>query len=112
VQNPHNLGTILRTAAYLGAGAVVGRAGELPAVSPAAARVAEGAAEIVPVVACADPVADFNTRLEADLEIFETDLAFARCGFPVLFAFDWERPLLAHVMYFSAMWCVEFGSSR
>jgi len=64
VQNPHNLGTILRTAAYLGAGAVVGRAGELPAVSPAAARVAEGAAEIVPVVACADPVADF-TRLRA-----------------------------------------------
>jgi hypothetical protein len=49
---------------------------------------------------------------EAALEIFETDLAFALCGFPVLFAFDWEWPLLAHVMYFSAMWCVVFGSRR
>ena len=64
VQNPHNLGSILRTAAHFGAGAVVGRAGELPPTSPAAIRVAEGAAEFVPVCDLADPVADLR-RLKA-----------------------------------------------
>ena len=58
VQNPHNLGSILRTAAHFGAAAIVGRLGDLPPVSPAAARVAEGAAEHVPVCELADPAAD------------------------------------------------------
>ncbi len=49
VENPHNLGSILRTAAHFGVMAVAGRAGELPPLSPAAVRVAEGAAEVVPV---------------------------------------------------------------
>lgn len=49
VQNPHNLGAILRTAAHFGSGALLGRRGELPPLSPAAVRVAEGAAECVPV---------------------------------------------------------------
>jgi TrmH RNA methyltransferase len=50
VGNPHNLGALLRTAAHFGAHAVLvpGRAG-LEA-SGAAARVAEGAAEVVPLV--------------------------------------------------------------
>ena len=65
VQNPHNLGSILRTAAHFGAGAVVGRAGELPPTSSAAIRVAEGAAEFLPVCDLADPVADLR-RLKAD----------------------------------------------
>jgi TrmH RNA methyltransferase len=65
VQNPHNLGSILRTAAHFGAAAIVGRAGELPPLSPAAVRVAEGAAEFVPVCDCADPVADLR-RLARD----------------------------------------------
>jgi len=64
VQNPHNLGSLLRTAAHFGAGAIIGRAGELPPLSPSAVRVAEGAAEIVPVCDLADPVADL-ARLEA-----------------------------------------------
>jgi len=64
VQNPHNLGSILRTAAHFGAAAVVGRAGELPPTSAAAIRVAEGAAEFVPVCDLADPVADLR-RLKA-----------------------------------------------
>ncbi len=49
VENPHNLGSILRTAAHFGVMAVTGRMGDLPPLSPAAVRVAEGAAEIVPV---------------------------------------------------------------
>ena len=55
VENPHNLGSILRTAAHFGVTAIAGRAGELPPLSPAAVRVAEGAAEIVPVCDLAEP---------------------------------------------------------
>jgi TrmH RNA methyltransferase len=57
VENPHNLGSILRTAAHFGVTAIAGRIGELPPLSPAAVRVAEGAAETVPVCDLADPAA-------------------------------------------------------
>lgn len=63
VSNPHNLGSILRTAAHFGVGCVMGRAGDLPPISAATARVAEGAAEIVPVCALGDPAGDM-ARLE------------------------------------------------
>lgn len=64
VQNPHNLGSILRTAAHFGCTAIVGREGELPTLSPAAVRVAEGAAEFVPVCSLVEPAADL-ARLRA-----------------------------------------------
>ncbi|MFM8891160.1 MAG: TrmH family RNA methyltransferase [Planctomycetia bacterium] len=64
VQNPHNLGAILRTAAHFGACGVLGAVGQLPPLSPAAVRVAEGAAEHVPVCGLSDPVADL-VRLKA-----------------------------------------------
>jgi len=60
VQNPHNVGSILRTAAHFGTGAVLGAAGDLPPLSSAAVRVAEGAAEFVPVCDLADPAADLG----------------------------------------------------
>jgi TrmH RNA methyltransferase len=47
VQNPHNLGSILRTSAHFGVAAILGRTDELPAVTASAARVAEGGAESV-----------------------------------------------------------------
>jgi TrmH RNA methyltransferase len=50
VGNPHNLGAILRSAAHFGAGAVLLPKDDELAVSGAAARVAEGGAEVVPVV--------------------------------------------------------------
>ncbi|MBV7388315.1 rRNA methyltransferase [Pasteurellaceae bacterium TAE3-ERU1] len=49
VQNAHTLGAILRTAAFYGAGAVIGEQAQTLA-SPAAARVAEGALEYVSLV--------------------------------------------------------------
>ena len=50
VGNPHNLGAILRSAAHFGiAGVLLPEASEL-ALSGAAARVAEGGAEVVPLV--------------------------------------------------------------
>lgn len=58
VENPHNLGAILRTAAHFGAAAVLGASSVLPPLSPAAVRVAEGAAEYLPVCDLADPRAD------------------------------------------------------
>ena len=72
VQNPHNLGTILRTAAHFGAGAVIGRTGELPGLSAAAARVAEGAAEVVPVVEVADAAADLRRLATAGYAVVAT----------------------------------------
>ncbi len=55
VQNPHNLGALLRTAAHFGVAAILGQAGNLPEVSAASARVAEGGAEFVPVIALNSP---------------------------------------------------------
>jgi len=72
VQNPHNLGSILRTAAHFGVAAIVGRAGELPPLSPAAVRVAEGAAEFVPVCDFTDPVADLRRLAKEGFRIVAT----------------------------------------
>jgi len=72
VQNPHNLGSILRTAAHFGAGGVLGRGGELPPLSPSAVRVAEGAAEHVPVVDLADPPADLARLKAAGFQVVGT----------------------------------------
>lgn len=72
VQNPHNLGSILRTAAHFGVAAIVGRSGELPPLSPAAVRVAEGAAEFVPVCDSANPVADLRRLAKEGFRIVAT----------------------------------------
>ena len=50
VGNPHNFGAILRSAAHFGVGAIVQPQDSTLAVSGAAARVAEGGAERVPLV--------------------------------------------------------------
>lgn len=50
VGNPHNLGAILRSAAHFGVGAVLLPKDSALALSGAAARVAEGGAEAVPMV--------------------------------------------------------------
>ena len=55
VGNPHNLGALLRSSAHFGVhGVLTPRAAALD-VSGAAARVAEGAAEVVPLVQADDP---------------------------------------------------------
>jgi TrmH RNA methyltransferase len=72
VQNPHNLGSILRTAAHFGVGAVTGRSGDLPSLSPAAARVAEGAAEAVPICELADSATDLARLRQAGYRVVVT----------------------------------------
>ncbi len=65
VQNPHNVGSILRVAAHFGVPCVAGRAGELPRLTASALRIAEGGAEHVPTVALSNPEATF-TQLRRD----------------------------------------------
>lgn len=72
VQNPHNLGSILRTAAHFGVCTILGPEKSLPALSPAAVRVAEGAAESVPVCDLASPAADLGRLRKAGYEIIVT----------------------------------------
>ena len=50
VENPHNLGALLRTCAHFGIRYVLGAADRLPKLSPSACRVAEGGAERVMLV--------------------------------------------------------------
>lgn len=54
VENPHNLGAILRTCAHFGIGYVLGESGKLPSASPSACRVAEGGAEHVKLISITD----------------------------------------------------------
>ncbi|MET0755241.1 MAG: TrmH family RNA methyltransferase [Pseudoxanthomonas sp.] len=54
VGNPHNFGAILRSAAHFGVGAILQSRDSTLAVSGAAARVAEGGAEQVPLVRVED----------------------------------------------------------
>ncbi len=49
VENPHNVGAILRTACFFGVSAVVIRSRQMNSLSGAACRVAEGAAEMLPI---------------------------------------------------------------
>jgi TrmH RNA methyltransferase len=80
VQNPHNLGSILRSAAHFGCGAVVGEAENLPPLSAAALRVAEGGAESVPLVAVEDAAAFLAKLKSAGLRVVSTT---SRAGTPI-----------------------------
>jgi TrmH RNA methyltransferase len=75
VANPHNLGAIVRSAAYFGLDAVILRAndnGKSP-LSPAAVRIAEGGAEHVAIAAVPD-MADALRALHArGIEVVGTD---------------------------------------
>jgi TrmH RNA methyltransferase len=69
VQNPHNLGSILRTAAHFGVGAILGAQHDLPPLSAAAVRVAEGGAEHVAVCDLADPTGDLRRLKKSGFQI-------------------------------------------
>ena len=60
VENPHNIGSILRTCAHFGIPYLLGEKGKLPPLSPSACRIAKGGAEIVKLVAIEKPVAFFT----------------------------------------------------
>ncbi|MBM3207611.1 MAG: tRNA/rRNA methyltransferase [Chlamydiae bacterium] len=56
VQNPHNIGSIIRTCAHFNVQYILGSKEDLPALSPSACRIAKGGAEIVQLVKVENPV--------------------------------------------------------
>ncbi|MBI4569104.1 MAG: RNA methyltransferase [Planctomycetes bacterium] len=64
VENPHNLGAILRTAAFFGCDALIVERGGGADLSPATMRTAEGGAESIPCLAV-ESVAAVAARLRA-----------------------------------------------
>jgi len=72
VANPHNLGSILRVSAHFGVAALIGAEADLPPLSPAAVRVAEGGAECVPVCGLGDSVADLLALKRQGYQILTT----------------------------------------
>jgi TrmH RNA methyltransferase len=56
VQNPHNIGSILRSCAHFGIPYVLGDEANLPSLSPSACRIAKGGAELVQLVALPSPL--------------------------------------------------------
>jgi RNA methyltransferase, TrmH family len=72
VQNPHNIGSILRTCAHFGIPFVLGAADKLPALTPSACRIAKGGAEIVRLVALSDPASAIDWLKKKGFSIVTT----------------------------------------
>jgi TrmH RNA methyltransferase len=72
VENPHNLGAILRTCAHFGIGYVLGEGGKLPGASPSACRVAEGGAEHVKLITLKDKAKALRELKAEGFEILTT----------------------------------------
>lgn len=72
VGNPHNFGAILRSAAHFGVSAILQSRESTLAVSGAAARVAEGGAEQVPLVRMEDRVAAIAQLRDAGFQLAAT----------------------------------------
>lgn len=97
VENPHNVGAILRSAAHFGLEAVIvtpaGPASARPAnwtLPGSAIRIAEGGAEFVPVVVAPDPVADTAKQLKlAGFAVYATS---GHGSAKDVWEFDLKRP--------------------
>ena len=72
VENPHNLGAILRSCAHFGVRYVLGTENRLPKLSPSACRVAEGGAENVMLVYLKNPGRQMGRLRENGFELLAT----------------------------------------
>ena len=72
VQNPHNLGSILRTCAHFKILYILGEKDKLPALSPSACRIAKGGAEIVRFIALPKPIEILQWLKKKGFSIFGT----------------------------------------
>ncbi len=63
VQNPHNIGSIMRVCAHFGVQYILGEKSQLPNISPSAYRIAQGGAEHVKLIAL-DRVSQSLQQLE------------------------------------------------
>lgn len=90
VGNPHNLGAILRTAAFFGAGAMLfPRDGKSAHLSAAATRIAQGGAERVPCHGVDDLAATLRRLAQRGVQVVGAD---TRGGTP-LPQVQWRRPV-------------------
>lgn len=72
VENPHNIGSILRTCAHFGMPYLLGERGKLPPLSPSACRIAKGGAEIVRLVEIDTPSSFFSKLRKKGFELVST----------------------------------------
>ncbi|MCA8976101.1 MAG: rRNA methyltransferase [Planctomycetes bacterium] len=72
VQNPHNVGSITRTAAHFGVGLIAGGRGRLPAASGALFRTAQGACEHVRFAEVESPLRFLRSLQGAGFRVFVT----------------------------------------
>jgi tRNA G18 (ribose-2'-O)-methylase SpoU len=72
VQNPHNIGSIMRVSAHFGIKYILGQKNLLPKVSPSAYRVAQGGAEYVKLIAIDDIKNSFKDLEQAGFSTVAT----------------------------------------
>lgn len=72
VENPHNLGAIVRSCAHFGVRFILGAEGRLPKLSGAACRVAEGGAEQVGLVLLRQPARQLKQLQELGFQMIAT----------------------------------------
>ncbi|NDD57881.1 MAG: tRNA/rRNA methyltransferase [Chlamydiae bacterium] len=72
VQNPHNIGSILRTCAHFNIPFLLGEKGKLPALSPSACRISKGGSEMVCLVEIENKKSFFAKLKKIGFEIIST----------------------------------------
>ncbi|MBI5346664.1 MAG: tRNA/rRNA methyltransferase [Chlamydiae bacterium] len=72
VQNPHNIGSIMRICAHFGVNYILGDENKLPNMCGASCRIAIGAAEMVSLVALKDPIFAIKKLKENKFSIIAT----------------------------------------
>ena len=72
VQNPHNIGSILRSCAHFSVPFILGEKGKLPALTPSACRIAKGGAEIVHAVEVDNPSTFLPKLIQAGFMLVST----------------------------------------
>jgi TrmH RNA methyltransferase len=72
VENPHNLGAIVRTCAHFGVRFILGAEGRLPRLSGSACRVAEGGAEQVALVQLRHPARQLRQLMDMGFQLLAT----------------------------------------
>jgi 23S rRNA (guanosine2251-2'-O)-methyltransferase len=83
VQDPHNLGACLRTADACGVLAVIAPKDRAARLTPAARKVAAGAAETTPFVACTNLVRTLELLKEAGIWVFGADAQASKAAYEV-----------------------------
>jgi TrmH RNA methyltransferase len=72
VENPHNIGSIIRALAHFGIPYILGQKGKLSSLSPSAYRIAKGGAEYVKLVALDKPLEDLKSLKKKGFSLIAT----------------------------------------